>query len=147
MWEEAQSTWRDEGLVEFGIHQIDAKAGTPRWRRHKNFRFESVWNALFSNKGARAACLGTSHYPRVKYAAGDQLFVPYAATWLRGAERAFLVRPSANDPEVTLVAVGAIEAIRSATDQDLLNALSVLFAEGAQESGVMWLKSDRIARP
>ena len=150
MWEEAEQTWLDSGVVEFGIHQIDVKAGTPKWRRHKGgprFRFATVWNALFSDKGARSACVGTSSYPKATYAAGTQLFVPYVATWLQGEPRAFLVRPSAGDPEITLVPVASIEAVRSTSDQELLTTLAHLFAEGAAESGVRWLKQDRIARP
>jgi hypothetical protein len=136
------------GTVEFGMHQIDTKLGVPKWRRHgRGRRFESVSNALFSNKGARAACLGKSSYPKLAFAAGSQLFVPYVATWLKGSEHAYLVRPSAAHPEVTLVFAAEIEVLASHSHQSLFNALAQLFAQGAGESGVRLLKHDHIALP
>jgi hypothetical protein len=148
MWEQAQHEWHSAGIIEFGIYQIDTKSGVPKWRRHNGRqRFATVWNALFSDKGAREACLGTSPYPKARYAAGTSLLVPYVAVWLQGGQFGFLVRPSAGDPEVTLLQAQCLEAIRSATDQEQLTTLANLFARGASENGVGWLSSDRISRP
>ena len=95
------------GVVEFGIHQMNEKTGSPKWRRHRggpNFRFESVRSALFSpDKGARAACLGRSSYARQRYSDVSVSVVPYVATWLQGSALAFLARSGATEPEVALV--------------------------------------------
>jgi hypothetical protein len=150
-WESALGQLDDDsGVVEFGIHQINTKTGTPRWRRHSggsSFRFETLRSALFSDKGARVACLGKSSYARNRYAADARSSVPFVATWLRGAELAFLARPGAVDPEVTLVPVTDIAAVRSAADAELLSQLAELFGRGAAAHGVRHLVSGAVRIP
>lgn len=123
-WNSALRQLDGVGVVEFGIHQMNEKIGSPKWRRHKGgsrFRFGSVHSALFSpDKGARAACLGRSSYARARYSAGLTSIVPYVATWLQGADFAFLVRAGATEPEVTLVPVYAVESIGNTDHAQLL---------------------------
>jgi hypothetical protein len=150
MWDQAEETWIQPGIVEYGIYQIDAVPRTPIWRRHKGggqMRFGSVSNALFARQGARNACKGLAPYPRNRYAAGDELFVPYVATWLKGSPIAYLVRASADAPEVTLVSPDQIEEFSPRSDQQALQELSRLFAEGATNHGIRWLTLKRIEIP
>jgi hypothetical protein len=152
------SAWNDAlrqldalGVVEFGIHQMNEKTGSPKWRRHKggpSFRFDSVRSALFSpTKGARAACLGRSTYARERYSAGSTSVVPYVATWLQGADLAFLARTGATEPEITLVAARAVELIDSTDHAGLLSQLAQLFGEGAQKYGVRHLVGGGVQVP
>lgn len=147
-WNEALRQLDESGVVEFGIHQMNEKTGSPKWRRHRggpSFRFDSVRSALFSpSKGARAACLGTSTYARDRYSAGSTSVVPYVATWLQGESLAFLARASATEPEVTLVLARAVEAINSAEHGELLAQLAHLFGEGAQLYGIRHLVSGAV---
>jgi hypothetical protein len=139
------------GVTEFGIHQMDEKAGTPKWRRHKGgaqSRFHSVRAALFSSdKGARAACLGHSSYATQRYAQGTASVVPYVATWLRGQEIAFLVRAGATEPEVTLVQVSAVESLVAEEHALLLTVLAHLFGQGAEQFGVRHVTSSDVRIP
>ena len=150
-WNEALRQLDAPGVVEFGIHQMNAKTGSPKWRRHKggeSFRFDTVRSALFSpTKGARAACLGRSTYARDRYSAGPISVVPYVATWLHGADFAFLARAGATEPEVTLVPVRAVEEIDSRDHAGLLAQLAQLFGEGAQMHGVRLLTSCTVQVP
>lgn len=150
-WTTALSQLDDSGVVEFGIHQMNEKTGSPKWRRHKGgprFRFQSVRSALFSpDKGARAACLGRSSYARERYSAGATSVVPYVATWLQGANFAFLARAGATEPEVTLVPVHAVEAIDGTDHAQLLAGLARLFGEGAELHGVRHLVSGAVRVP
>lgn len=150
-WESALQQLDAVGIVEFGIHQMSEKTGTPKWRRHKggsNFRFQSVRAALFSpNKGARAACLGNSSYATHRYSIVDKSVVPYVATWIKGASTAFLARASAGDPEVTLVPVSALENLTTTTHEGLLKELAEIFGNGAENSGVRHLVSGAIKTP
>ena len=139
------------GVVEFGIHQMNEKTGSPKWRKHKGsrrFRFQSVRSALFSpDKGARAACLGRSSYAQKRYSAGPSSVVPYVVTWLQGADLAFLVRAGATEPEVTLVPVLAVDAIDGIDHAQLLAGLARLFGEGAALHGVRHLVSGAVRIP
>lgn len=149
-WECALRQLDETGLVEFGIHQMNTKTGSPNWRRHKGgprFRFASVRSALFSpDKGARAACLGNSRFARERYSAVSSSIVPYVATWLQGKDLAFLVRAGATEPEVTLVPASAVAAVDDNDHEQLLTALAKLFGEGAEVYGVRHLVSGAIKR-
>lgn len=150
MWEEAEATWSQPGVVEYGIYQIDAAIETPIWRRHEGpsqTRFRSVRTGLFGKQGARNACKGLAPYPKARYATGDELFVPYAATWLRGSSVAYLVRASAQEPEVTLVESNAIDRFAPRSDQETLTDLARMFAAGAEEHGIRWLRHNRVDLP
>ncbi|MFA7239851.1 MAG: hypothetical protein WC091_07040 [Sulfuricellaceae bacterium] len=138
-------------LVEFGIHQMDTKVGSPKWRRHKgnvNFRFRSVRAALFSpDKGARAACLGYSSYANSRYSAGTHSIVPYVAVWSRGADDAFLIRASAGHPEIVIVDAANVASIRDCPHNELLAQLAELFASGAQAHGARLVGHASICLP
>lgn len=144
-WQTALCQLDSSGVVEFGIHQMNEKTGSPKWRRHKGgskFRFQSVRSALFSpDKGARAACLGNSSYAQERYSEGPTSVVPYVATWLRGEDLGFLARAGATDPEVTLVPVHALTSIESTEHAQLLATLAQLFGLGAESHGVRHLVS------
>ena len=150
-WESAFQKLDEDGTVEFGIHQMNEKTDTPKWRRHKagpRFRFESVRSALFSpDKGARAACLGKSSYAVRRYSTIDKSVVPYVATWLKGARTAFLVRASAGNPEVTLVSVSTLETLSAVSHEQLLTELAEIFGNGAEIHGVRHLVSGAIEIP
>lgn len=150
-WESALQQLDTVGTVEFGIHQMNEKTGTPKWRRHKggpNFRFHSVRSALFSpDKGARAACLGNSSYATHQYSMVDKSVVPYVASWVKSASIAFLARASASDPEVTLVPVSALETLSSTSHEQLLTELAEIFGNGAEIYGVRHLVSGEIKTP
>lgn len=150
-WNDALNQLDEDGIVEFGIHQMHEKTGSPKWRRHTGgpkFRFESVRSALFSpTKGARTACLGRSTYARDRYSVGESSVVPYVATWLQGADLAFLVRAGVSEPEVTLVSSRAVEAVSNGDHAELLARLAQLFGEGAQVHGVRFLASGAIEVP
>jgi hypothetical protein len=142
MWEQMRTTWDQSGLVEYGIFQRDRKPGAPIWRRHirrGKSRFGSVRNSLFADKGARKACKGNASYPKERYAANDNLLVPYVATWLNGNEYAYLVRASAGDPEITLVPVTSIEGLDISSEQTLTEQLASIFAQGGETHGVYLL--------
>ncbi|MEZ8187120.1 hypothetical protein ACED29_15000 [Shewanella sp. 5S214] len=147
MWNEAEATWMQRGQVEYGIFQIDATDECPTWRRHSRgpqTQFRSVRNGLFGKQGARKACLGQASYPKGRYSIGNELFVPYVATWLHGFHHAYLVRPSAGVPEVTLVPVSALEALNEGSESELLRELAMIFGLGAEANGVRRLRSDFI---
>lgn len=150
-WEVALRQLDQPGVVEFGIHQMNTKTGSPNWRRHKNgprFRFQSVRSALFSpDKGARVACLGRSSYARAKYSAVDTSVVPYVCTWLQGSDIAFLARAGASEPEVTLVSVRDLEELDDTDHQHLLAELADIFGRGAASHGVRHLVSGAICVP
>lgn len=147
-WTTALQQLDRTGVVEFGIHQMNEKAGTPKWRRHRggpNFRFNTVRSALFSpDKGARAACLGRSSYAIDRYSAGSTSVVPYVATWLQGESLAFLVRAGACDPEVTLVPTSSLQTLAAGDHGQLLADLARIFGEGAESHGVRHLVSGSI---
>jgi hypothetical protein len=150
-WTTALQQLDGTGVVEFGVHQMNEKTGTPKWRRHRggpNFRFNTVRSALFSpDKGARSACLGKSSYARDRYSAGGTSVVPYAAAWLQGETLAFLVRAGATEPEVTLVPASALQSLADANHGQLLADLARIFGEGAQSHGVRHLVSGAIHAP
>ena len=150
-WQQMLSLLESDGVIEFGMHQMDLKSNTPKWRRHKGgsqTRFKTLRNALFSHdKGARVACLGRSTYAKKVYAAGFNSVVPYVGTWIQGAQLAFLVRAAAAEPEVTLVPAATLSALRSDDHASLLASLSQLFGVGAQEYGVRLLASGEIISP
>lgn len=144
-WNNALRQLDEPGIIDFGIHQMNEKTGSPKWRRHNRGRFASVYSALFSpDKGARAACLGRSSYAHKQYSAGPTSVVPHVGTWLQGTELAFLLRTGATDPEVTLVPVHAVESIRSTDHAQLLAILACLFGEGAEIYGVRHLVSGAV---
>ena len=150
-WGSALQQLDANGTVEFGIHQMNERIGTPKWRRHKggpNFRFHSVRSALFSpDKGARAACLGNSSYVIHRYSTIEKSVVPYVATWIKGASTAFLARASARNPEVTLVPVPALEGLSGMNYGQLLTELAEIFGNGAEIFGVRHLVSGAIETP
>jgi len=150
MWDEAIANWEVPGTVEYGVYQRIAKPDTPLWRRHtRGRRFGSVRAALFAPQGARNVCLGLARYPRDRYSGSHELFLPYAATWLRGASHAFLVRASAPSPEVTIVRTSEVEALSTAGDEQTLNdILATIFGQGARTHGVRILaENERILTP
>lgn len=150
-WQEMLMTLDASGVVEFGIHQMELKSATPKWRRHRggpNTRFQSIRSALFSpDKGARAACLGRSNYARKVYAAGLKSIVPYVGVWLQGSQLAFLVRSAAAEPEVVLVPASELNAIQTTDDQVLLSGLGEIFGRGAQQYGVRLLAAGELRIP
>ena len=150
-WQQMLSSLDSHGVVEFGMHQMDLKSNTPKWRRHKGgaqSRFNTLRNSLFSHdKGARVACLGRSAYAKKVYAAGFNSVVPYIGTWLQGAQLAFLVRAAAAEPEVTLVSAAALNALQGDYHSSLLASLGQLFGVGAQEYGVRLLASGEVYSP
>jgi hypothetical protein len=150
-WQEMLTTLDASGVVEFGIHQMDLKSATPKWRRHRGgpqTRFQSIRSALFSpDKGARVACLGRSTYARKVYAAGLNSIVPYVGVWLHGSQLAFLVRAAAAEPEVVLVPASELNAIQANDDQALLSILSDIFGRGALQYGVRLLASGEVRVP
>ncbi|MCX5596351.1 hypothetical protein [Alcaligenes faecalis] len=150
-WDTALQQLDRHDVVEFGIHQMNEKTGTPKWRRHRGgtqSRFSSVRSALFSpNKGARAACLGISLYATDRYSCGDTSVVPYVAVWLQGEYLAFLVRAGSTNPEVTLVPVSSLQNLTSDTHEHLLTNLAHIFGDGARSYGVRHLTSDTIQSP
>lgn len=147
-WDSAMKQLDKPGVVEFGIHQMNEKIGSPKWRRHKGgsqSRFKSVRSALFSSdKGARVACLGKSAYARDRYSQGDSSVVPYVAAWLKGEPLAFLARAGATAPEVTLVPSEGIASIVAENHANLLAQLAKLFGEGAEIHGVRHLGEDSV---
>lgn len=150
-WQRIMPTLDERGVVEFGLHQMQLRSATPKWRRHgggAQTRFHSLRSALFSpDKGARVACLGRSTYAKKVYAAGLNAIVPFVGTWLRGSELAFLVRAAAAEPEVTLVPSAELSALQGNDHQALLNELSKLFGSGAQQFGVRLLASGEVRLP
>jgi hypothetical protein len=142
-WDNALKQLDKTGVVEFGIHQMNEKIGSPKWRRHKGgsqTRFQSVRAALFSpDKGAKVACLGKSSYARDRYSKDDSSVVPYVAAWLKGEPLAFLARAGATAPEVTLVPSEGIASIVAENHANLLSQLAKLFGEGAEIHGVRHL--------
>ena len=150
-WQQTLLTLDAPGVVEFGLHQMQLKSATPKWRRHAGgaqTRFQSLRSALFSpDKGARVACLGRSTYAKRVYAAGLNAIVPFVGTWLRGSELAFLVRAAAAEPEVTLVPAAELSALQGNDHQALLNALSEKFGRGAHQHGVRLLASGEVRLP
>lgn len=149
MWNEMASELNSSGIVEYGIYQRDRKPNAPFWRRHAgsaNFRFSSVYNALFAEKGARSACFGTASYPKSEYAKSDELIVPYVSTWLNGLSYAYFLRASAGDPEITIVSVSAIENVKVADEASFSIELAQLFAQGASEFGIRFLGERCIRR-
>jgi len=149
MWNEMEDTMNTAGVVEYGIFQRDRKPNAPMWRRHKggsNFRFNSVSNALFADKGARNACFGIASYPKSEYSNSSELLVPYVAAWLNGSSHAYLVRASAGDPEITIVPVTTIENLDAQTEAELSESLAEIFSIGAEQSGIRLLAEHRIRR-
>ena len=150
-WQEELATLDRNEVVEFGMHQMDLKTRSPRWRRHRGgpqTRFQNLRNALFSHdKGARVACLGKSAYAQRAYAAGLNATVPYVATWLQGRELAFLIRAAAAEPEVTLVHTSELASMRDEDHHTLLSRLGDLFGRGASEYGVRLLASGEVRLP
>lgn len=122
MWERlAQQLWSG-GVIEYGIFQRERKPNSPMWRRHKggsNFRFASLGNALFADKGARSSCVGVASYPKAQYSASSELLVPYVATWVAGQPHAYLVRASAGDPEITVVSAVQVAAPVASNEAEL----------------------------
>ena len=142
MWNELRNEMDDSGTVEYGIFQRDRKPNAPIWRRHNggvNFRFNTVFNALFAEKGARNACYGRASYPKEQYASSENLLVPYVATWLSNWDYGYLVRASAGDPEITIVSTSSLEEIQANSEASLSEQLAELFAEGAASYGVRLL--------
>lgn len=147
-WQEELATIDRNEIVEFGMHQMDLKTRSPRWRRHRGgpqMRFLSLRNALFSHdKGARVACLGKSTYAAKAYAAGLNAIVPYVGAWLQGRDLAFLVRAAAAEPEVALVPTSELATIRDEDHHTLLSRLGDLFGRGASKHGVRLLASGEV---
>lgn len=148
MWEDICERSGLDANVEFGMHQLERTQACQSWRRHgSGSRFKNINNALFSDKGAYAACTGRSPYPKNKYSATDRLVVPFAAAWEQQGSVGFLVRAGVPFPEVTLVPTECLEEIQPIEDGGLLSLLSCLFGEGARANGVRWLTRDSIRTP
>lgn len=150
-WRQMLSSLDSHGVVEFGMHQMDLKSNTRKWRRHKGgsrSRFNTLRNSLLSHdKGARVACLGRSTYAQKVHAAEFNPVVPYVGTWLQGSQLAFLVRAAAAEPEVTLVSAATLNALKGDDHSSLLASLGQLFGVGAQEYGVRLLASGEVYLP
>lgn len=147
MWSEFIAGLPDPGTVEFGMHQLERNESGRLWRRHDNrSRFENLFNALFSDKGAFAACTGVSKYP-LKYSATGRLVVPYAAAWIQGEETAILVRAATPLPEATLISSEAMEQFSVETDMEALQVLASIFGEGASTHGVRWISNSEVVEP
>lgn len=141
MWAALEASLNQEGIVEYGIFQQNRRVGAPIWRRHgdRGKRFETLSNALLNPQGARKACKGQAHYPKVQYSATQALLVPYVATWLRGSTYAYLVRASSADPEITIVPVRAMSELSAMSENELCEALSEIFERGAAAFGICML--------
>ncbi|WP_124301726.1 hypothetical protein [Pseudomonas chlororaphis] len=148
MWDSLIRTLQANATVEFGMLQLARQPDCPSWRRHRSpNRFEHLHNALFSDKGAYAACTGKSAYPKQKYSMAGQLVVPFAAAWDLNTGVGFLVRAAVPYPEITIVAVDVLEAIEPVTEHELLNQLSWTFGTAAGDYGVRWLTKSNIQLP
>ena len=144
MWDQALNTLHERGTVEYGAYQRDTQPGTPLWRRPvRGKRFESVENALFNQQGARNACLGVAPYPKERYANTENLFMPYAAAWLRDEPYGFLVRQSSPNPEAVVISSELVDVIHYENEQQLVDFLASLFGEAAREYSVRFLTADR----
>lgn len=147
MWNEVTRRLTTPVIVEFAMHQVERTPDCPMWRIHDSrSRFKSLHTALFSDKGAYAACTGTSSYPR-RYSASGRLVVPYAAVWESGSHIALLVRASARYPEITFVPSSIVEAPAANHDAALLSLLASSFSTGAQEHGIRWLTDTEVIAP
>lgn len=70
MWNQFIASLQTLAIIEFRTYQLERNEKGKIWRRHDNrSRFESLSNALFSDKGAYAACTETSDYPKRMYSA------------------------------------------------------------------------------
>lgn len=73
----------------------------------------------------------------------QDLFMPYAATWLRHRPWGLLVRQSSPNPEVVVVASEQVDAIPHENEQQLVDYLASLFGESARVYGVRFLTEER----
>jgi len=147
MWSEFIASLRSSSTIEFGMHQLERNDKGRLWRRHDDrSRFDNLFNALFSDKGAFSACTGVSKYP-LKYSATGRLVVPYAAAWIQGEETAILVRAANPIPEAVLVSSDVIEQFSADTDIEALRAMASIFGEGANSNGIRWISSSEIIEP
>lgn len=147
MWESLEQSLHEDGIVEYGIFQLNRKPSAPIWRRHgcRGKRFETLSNALLNAQGARKACKGQAHYPRTQYSASpDVLMVPYVATWLRNGTHAYFIRAGDPDPEITVVPVSDVSDLSPVSEDQLSRALSAIFERGAATNGVRRLTAQGI---
>jgi DNA segregation ATPase FtsK/SpoIIIE-like protein len=148
MWNEFIASLQTPGRIEFGAHQLERNEKGKIWRRHDNrSRFENLSNALFSDKGAYAACTGTSDYPKRMYSATGRLIIPYAAAWIHNEEVAILVRSATPLPEAVLINSALVENFSPESDIEALQTLACLFGRGAEEHGVRWLTHTSVEEP
>jgi hypothetical protein len=150
MWELVAESLDADGVIEYGMFQLESVAGTPLWRRHQGrgkHRFVSLRNALFGEQGVRNACLGSAPYPKTRYSATGRLIVPYAAAWIAGSNIAVLAHRTSADPEITLVSPQQLPSTEPASSDELSDFLTHLFAEGAARFGVRTLSSSNIVEP
>lgn len=148
MWNQFIASLQTPGKIEFGAHQLERNEKGKIWRRHDNrSRFENLSNALFSDKGAYAACTGISDYPKRTYSATGRLIMPYVSAWIHNEEFAILVRSATPLPEAVLINSAFVENFSPESDIEALQTLACLFGRGAEEHGVRWLSHTSIEEP
>lgn len=148
MWEEFISGLERTATINFGMLQLERIDGAPIWRKHDNrSRFDNLSNALFSDKGAHAACIGASDYPKRQYSSTGRLVVPYTSAWIEGEEIAILVRSATPLPESVLIESESIAEFSPSSDSGALQALATLFGSGASSFGLRWLTDAEIVVP
>ncbi|WP_287030951.1 hypothetical protein [Pseudomonas sp. UBA6310] len=148
MWNQFIASLHTPGRIEFGAHQLERNEKGKTWRRHDNrSRFVNLSNALFSDKGAYAACTGTSDYPKRMYSATGRLIIPYVSAWIHNEEFAILVRSATPLPESVLINSTFVDNFAPESDIEALQALACLFGRGAEEHGVKWLSHTSIEEP
>lgn len=150
MWDTALENLHSPEIIEFGLLQLERNEKGKIWRRHDDrSRFDNLFNALFSNKGAFSACTGISDYPKKKYSATGRLIVPYAAAWIRkqGITEAILIRAATPLPEAVIVSIEDLESFSPASEADALRTLASIFGRGASSHGVRWITQTSLKDP
>lgn len=148
MWSQFIASLHATEIIEFGAYQLERNEKGKIWRRHDNrSRFESLSNALFSDKGAYAACTGNSDYPKKMYSATGRLIMPYVSAWINNEHFAILVRSAAPLPEAVLINSIFVENFSPQSDIEALQTLACLFGRGAEDYGVRWLTHTSIEEP
>ncbi len=148
MLNEFIASLQSPGIIEFGMHQLERNEKGKIWRRHDNrSRFDNLYNALFSSKGAYAACTGVSDYPKKMYSATGRLIVPYSSAWNKDEGLAIIVRSATPLPEAVIVDSAFVEHFAPESDIEALQTLASLFGRGAETYGLRWLTHSAIEEP